>query len=173
MRNVPIIACVFILISGSMISAALADPSNEDAETAIRTVRANFNQAIVDKDVDAITPILAPGYHLVTGSGQQLHGIEEKIEFLTSVFANKPDFVCRRDTRELRVNLSWGLAEELGDWNCYETVETELTHASGVYAAKWHRSTDGSWLLQSEVFTTMNCEGNQDGCKPPDPIKRP
>jgi ketosteroid isomerase-like protein len=167
----PIIACVLILLSGFRFSAAQADQSNEDAGTAIRMLRANFNQAIVDKNVDAITPILAPGYHLVTGRGQQLHGIEEKIAFLKSVFSSKPDFFCQRDLRELRVNQRWGLAEELGDWNCYETVQSELTHSSGVYAAKWHRSTEGSWLLRSEVFTTMNCEGSQDGCSPPDPIE--
>ena len=165
----PIIACVLILLSGFKFSAAQADQSNEDAETVIRTVRSNFNQAIVDKNIDAITPILAPGYHLVTGSGQQLHGIEEKVAFLESVFASKPDFFCQRDTRELRVNQSWGLAEELGDWNCYETTGSESTHSSGVYAAKWHQSTDGSWLLRSEVFTTMNCEGSQISCSPPDP----
>ena len=165
--------CALILLSGLNISAVLADQKIEDAEAAIRTVRANFNQAIVDKNIDEITPILAPGYHLVTGSGQQLHGIEEKIAFLTSVFANKPDFYCQRDTRELRINQNWGLAEELGDWNCYETVESELTHSSGVYAAKWHRSTDNKWLLRSEVFTTMKCAGSQNACIAPDPIERP
>jgi hypothetical protein len=51
-------------------------------------------------------------------------------------------------------------------------VDEVLIHASGVYAAKWQRATNGEWVLQVEVFTTLHCTGPDSGCVRPDPIKR-
>jgi len=113
----------------------------------------------------------APQYHIVTGRSQQSHGIAAERDLWESIFAIDPAFVCQRDTRELRINQGWGLAEELGDWNCYYTTEGAAIHASGVYAGKWQRAVDGSWLIQSEVFTTMACKGNAVGCKRPEAIE--
>jgi hypothetical protein len=44
-------------------------------------------------------------------------------------------------------------------------------HYIGVYAAKWQRAGDATWLLQSELFTTLSCEGPDAGCRPPDPLE--
>lgn len=70
------------------------------------------------------------------------------------MFDRDPTLVYRRSPREVRVNQPWGLAEELG-----------------VYAAKWQRAEGGEWLLQAEVFTTLDCRGPESGCVRPNPIR--
>jgi len=163
------------LLSGSPSFAQVTGQPEEHsevskAETVIREARESFNQAIKKQDVAAITSFFAPDYHIVTGRSDQTHGIENEAHQLEQMFAADPSFVCHRATREVRVNADWGLAEELGDWRCKYTVEAESIRSSGVYAAKWQRSKRGTWLLQSEVFTTLECQGSAKGCRPPDPI---
>jgi len=161
--------CLFAAVIHDECGAA-GNTGNDD-ETGIRNTRLAFNQAIREQDVDAIGRFFAPEYHIITGRSQQSHGVAEERNLWAAIFAADPTFVCQRDTRELRINHDWGLAEELGDWNCSFTSQNEPVHYSGVYAAKWQRSVGGNWLIQSEVFTTMACDGSEAGCKPPDPIK--
>jgi len=160
----------FFITGFVFVDCAAADDGGKHDEESISNARRAFNQAIRDQDVAAIGGFLAPGYHIVTGRSQQSHGVAAERDLWASMFAADPTFVCQRDSRELRINHAWGLAEELGDWNCYFTAENQPVHASGVYAAKWQRTLGGTWLIQSEVFTTMDCKGNEQGCKPPDPI---
>jgi ketosteroid isomerase-like protein len=140
-------------------------------ETMIRAARERFNQAIEKQDVEAIVSFLLPEYHIVTGRSDQTHGRENEAQLLKRMFADDQTFVCHRATREVRVNDGWGLAEELGSWRCDYTVDAKKIHSSGVYAAKWQRTVSEQWLLQSEVFTTLQCHGSEKGCRPPDPIE--
>jgi hypothetical protein len=75
-----------------------------------------------------------------------------------------------RTPRTVAVNEGWGLAEEVGDWTGYVSAADGPARSSGVYAAKWQRANDGTWLLQAEIFTTLKCEGGPRGCTPPDPV---
>lgn len=133
----------------------------------IRAAREKFNLAIVNKDAAPIRALLAPSYHLVTGRSDQLHGAGEESKRWAEVFREDPTAVYIRTTREVTVNETWGLAEELGNWKGRYTLNGELVQASGVYAAKWHRTINGDWVLQAEVFTTIEFD---EGCVPPDPI---
>ena len=139
-------------------------------DLAIREAREAFNLAIEQQDTQAIGGFLMPEYHIVTGRSDQFHGAAEEPESWKSMFEHDPSFVCRRSTRETSINDDWGLAEELGDWKCNYTTEGEAIESTGVYAAKWQRAADGRWLLQSEVFTTLTCKGNEVGCRPPDSL---
>jgi ketosteroid isomerase-like protein len=141
-------------------------------EELIRLARERFNQAIAEKDVAAIRSLLAPTYHIVTGRSAQNHGAEEEGDRWAEVFRQDASAIYRRTPREIRVNEAWGIAEELGNWKGGYTVENAAVQASGVYAAKWQRAADGDWVLQAEVFTTMECSGPESGCIPPDPIRR-
>ena len=141
-----------------------------DAQTAVRAAREEFNAAIVRKDADAIFRLLAPGYHVVTGRSAQLHGAAAERENWRSRFAADSTMTDRREPREVRVNEAWGLAEEAGDWSGNYTTAGSEAKARGVYSAKWQRASDGRWLLQAEVFTTMACEGARSACLPPEPI---
>ncbi len=133
----------------------------------IRSARERFNLAIAEKDPGRIHPLLAPTYHLITGRSDQFHGADEEDQRWASLFQNDPTAVYRRTPREITANESWGIAEELGNWQGTYTANGVLINASGVYAAKWQRTTKGEWVLQAEVFTTLTCEGP---CSPPDPI---
>jgi len=145
---------------------------SKDSADSIRAARERFNQAIANKDATAIQSFFAPAYHIVTGRSAQNHGAEEETNRWADVFQQDQTAIYRRTPREIRVNESWGLAEELGNWQGSYTAENILVHASGVYAAKWQCAVNGDWVLQVEVFTTMECSGPESGCVKPDPIYR-
>jgi len=133
----------------------------------IRIAREAFNRAIAEKDSKRIRPLLAASYHLVTGRSDQFHGADEEEIRWAELFQNDPTAVYRRTPREITTNDSWGIAEELGNWQGEYTLNGELVRASGVYAAKWQRTTQGNWILQAEIFTTIKYD---EACLPPDPI---
>lgn len=142
----------------------MPQPTSSDL---IRSTRKSFNIAIAEKDSKGIRPLLAPSYHLVTGRSDQFHGANEEEIRWAELFETDPTAVYRRTPREITANEAWGIAEELGNWQGNYTAQGILVNASGVYAAKWQRTTTGAWVLQAEVFTTLTCEGP---CDPPDPI---
>lgn len=143
-----------------------------DSTDSIRAARERFNQAIANKDAIAIQTFFAPTYHIITGRSAQNHGAEEEAKRWADVFRQDSTAIYHRTPREIRVNEDWGLAEELGNWKGSYTAENILVHAAGVYAAKWQRAVNGEWVLQVEVFTTMECSGPESGCVKPDPIYR-
>lgn len=138
----------------------------------IRAARERFNKAIAEKDAASIRSMLAPSYHIVTGRSAQNHGAEEEAKRWADVFRQDPTAIYVRTPREFHINEAWGLAEELGNWKGNYTADNVLVSASGVYAAKWQRAENGEWVLQVEVFTTLQCDGPASGCVPPDPIYR-
>jgi ketosteroid isomerase-like protein len=133
----------------------------------IRETREKFNLAIANKDAGTIRTLFAPSYHIVTGRSDQNHGADEEAKRWGQVFKTDPTAIYIRTTREITINESWGLAEELGNWKGEYTLNNKLVHASGVYSAKWQRKKIGDWVLQAEVFTTITFD---EGCVPPDPI---
>lgn len=133
----------------------------------IRAAREAFNRAIAEKDAKHIRPLLAASYHLVTGRSDQFHGADEEEIRWAELFKQDRTAVYRRTPREITANERWGIAEELGNWQGEYTIKGELVRASGVYAAKWQRTTQGNWVLQAEIFTTINFD---EACIPPDPI---
>ena len=146
--------------------------NKSSSEEMIRAARESFNVAIAAQDVEVIRSLLAPNYHIVTGRSAQNHGAEEEVSRWAEVFRLDPSTVYRRMPREITVNEDWGLVEELGNWKGSYTADGNLTQASGVYAAKWQRAENGEWVLQVEVFTTLQCSGSDSGCVRPDPIFR-
>ena len=142
----------------------MTQPTSSDL---IRSAREVFNTAIAEKNAKAIRPLLAPSYHLVTGRSDQFHGADEEEIRWAELFQSDPTAIYRRTPREITTNEVWGIAEELGNWQGEYTINGELVHASGVYAAKWQRTTQSAWVLQTEVFTTINFD---EACAPPEPI---
>jgi ketosteroid isomerase-like protein len=133
----------------------------------IREARERFNIAIANKDAETIRNLLAPSYHIVTGRSDQFHGQEEEAIRWSNVFASDPTAIYLRTLREITINEAWGIAEELGNWQGSYTIENQLVSASGVYSAKWQKTKNKDWVLQAEVFTTIDFD---EACVPPDPI---
>ena len=142
----------------------MTQPTSTDL---IRSARETFNIAIAEKNSKGIRPLLAPSYHLGTGRSDQFHGADEEEIRWAELFQTDPTAVYRRTPREITTNEAWGIAEELGNWQGTYTAKGILVNASGVYVAKWQRTTTGAWVLQTEVFTTINFD---EACAPPDPI---
>src|SRR5690606_11989314 len=122
----------------------------------IKEAREVFNNAIANKDAETIRTLLAPSYHIVTGRSDQFHGQDEEAKRWTTVFQSDPTAIYVRTPREITINEAWGIAEELGDWQGSYTLAGKLVSASGVYSAKWQRAKNNDWVLQVEVFTTIN-----------------
>lgn len=133
----------------------------------IQTARERFNIAIAEKDSKTIRTLLAPTYHLITGRSDQFHGADEEEIRWAQLFHNDPTAIYRRTPCEITVNENWGIAQELGKWEGSYTAEGTLVNASGVYSAKWQRAQNGAWVLQAEIFTTINFD---EACIPPNPI---
>jgi hypothetical protein len=142
----------------------MTQPTSTDL---IRSAREAFNLAIAEKDAKRIRPLLAASYHLVTGRSDQFHGADEEEIRWAQLFQQDPTAVYRRTPREITTNDSWGIAEELGNWQGEYSINGNLVRASGVYAAKWQRTTQNNWVLQAEIFTTIKYD---EACIPPDPI---
>ncbi len=142
----------------------MTHPTSSDI---IRAARESFNRAIAEKDAKRIRSLLAASYHLVTGRSDQFHGADEEEIRWVELFQQDPTAVYRRTPREITTNDSWGIAEELGNWQGEYSINGELVRASGVYAAKWQRTTQGNWVLQAEIFTTIKYD---EACIPPEPL---
>ncbi len=142
----------------------MTQPTSSDL---IRSARETFNIAIADKNAKGILLLLAPSYHLVTGRSDQFHGADEEEIRWAELFQTDPTAIYRRTPREITTNEAWGIAEELGNWQGTYTANGTLVNASGVYSAKWQRTQNGAWVLQAEVFITINFD---EACVPPDPI---
>lgn len=133
----------------------------------IRKAREQFNIAIANKDAETIRSLLAPSYHIVTGRSDQSHGQDEEAIRWSNVFESDPTAIYVRTPREITINESWGIAEELGNWKGSYTLNKTFVNASGVYSAKWQKTKNGNWVLQAEVFTTIEFD---EACIPPDEI---
>jgi len=132
---------------------------NSDHRHYIRLARQRYNDAILNRNVEAICSFLAADYHVVTGRGVQSHGIEEQRQRWMAAFQADPMVLYRRRTRELRLSESLGNAEELGNWVGKYTLGQQKFLVAGVYSAKWQRQVSGVWLIQTEVFTTLRSKG--------------
>lgn len=143
----------------------MTQPTSTDL---IRAAREVFNRAIAEKDSLTIRTLLAPNYHIVTGRSDQFHGADEEQKRWADTFRTDPTAFYRRSPRAITANETWGIAEELGNWQGEYTVQGALVHAAGVYAAKWQRATHGNWVLQAEIFTTIEFD---EACIPPDPVE--
>jgi hypothetical protein len=142
----------------------MTQPTSSDL---IRSAREAFNRAIAEKDAKAHPPVagaeLSSGYR----SQRPIPRSRRGRNTLGELFQTDPTAVYRRTPREITTNEAWGIAEELGNWQGEYTNKRKFVNASGVYAAKWQRTQNRQWVLQAEVFTTINFD---EACTPPDPI---
>ena len=121
----------------------------------ITLARKRYNEAILNRNVEAICSFFSIEYHVVTGRGTQSHGIGEQYCRWKTAFQSDPNVLYRRVTRELRFTERLGFAEELGCWVGKYTLDHKIVLVAGVYSAKWQKQASGVWLLQTEVFTSL------------------
>jgi ketosteroid isomerase-like protein len=175
MRPLEIAAGILLAVGASgcfraNVNAREPSAPESASATGVREARARFNAAIERRDTLAIRRLLLPSYHIVNGRSVQRHGQEAGLAMWTDAYRGDSSVSYVRTPRTVRVNEAWGLAAEAGDWTGDLAGRAGRVRSSGVYAAKWQRTSDGEWRLQAETFTTLDCQGSAGRCPPPDPI---
>lgn len=168
MKNLysPGLALVLLLATPAIVqgeptfqNAECVNSGDPAAVSAVRLQRQAFNQAIVEKDLEAVANILDDAVTLITGSDSDIYsGAQAQLKLWTGDFENPDRAIYVRTPACIRVSLVLPIALEYGSWRG-ERVMTKDAFASGSYAAKWRKS-GNQWLLESEVFATEDCGGN-------------
>jgi len=127
---------------------------NRGNREAILAARSAFNDAIARRDTGAIGALLTPDYSVITPRSLQRNGRELSIKTWSEVFARDVDVVHISTPDDIQINETWGMAEEHGTWVATIWTSDGLLELTGVYAAKWHMTSDG-WMLRAEIFTPM------------------
>jgi ketosteroid isomerase-like protein len=116
-----------------------------DAEV-IRALRAESNAAISRHDVAGIVALLDEEFHVTAGSGAMIDGAEA----MGVAFAQR-----------VEVGTPPEAAAEVGEWVGTWVTPSGPVRTGGHYSAYWRKRGD-SWVIRSELFVTLYCEGS--GC---------
>ena len=126
-----------------------------DSRQAILAARSAINDAIARRDIEAIGAYFLPTYHVVTARSMQRNGKDESLKSWADLFQRDETATHDRTSVEIHINDDWGMAEEHGRWTGTLMANDGPMELLGVYAAKWHFTTDG-WRLQAEIFTPLS-----------------
>ena len=147
--------------------SAVPQPSKRSSEMAIRAARADFNAILKRRDSAALARVFVPTYFAqFSRNNTQIRGAEHAITYWREAFTDSTSN-CVRTPDAVRVNESWGLAQETGRWRCERTASSGPLRPSGEYGAKWQRDLGGQWRVQAEVFTALRCRGSTAACAAP------
>ena len=128
------------------------------AENEIRTARATQTKAIADRDFDAAALIWTEDVTMRRARGQAVTGAAEYREMLLSASSGESPVIYQRVAVAVDVSDRWPLAYEEGRWSGHLGDADGPSVIAGRYAAQWVRR-DGRWLIRSEVFVALTCEG--------------
>lgn len=129
-------------------------PAPTQADLAVRLRRAAFNQALVQGDLAAIGPILAPDVVLVTGTDSAvIHGRKAQLLAWKREFAAPQRTLYVRQCTGVEASAVEPIALEQGQWQGQD-LATGTIQAQGRYSAKWRRI-GADWMLVAEIFVTM------------------
>jgi ketosteroid isomerase-like protein len=130
-------------------------------EVEIRTARAAQNKAIADRDFDAAALIWTEDVTMRRALGQAVTGRSEYYKMLLSASSGQNPVIYQRTAIDVNVSDRWPLAYEEGRWSGHIGDANGHAIFAGRYAAQWVKR-DGRWLIRSEVFVALMCEG--PGC---------
>lgn len=127
-----------------------------EAVAAIREARAAQNEAIVARDVDAIAAFWTDDVIIRRGLGAAAIG---KAAYRALFAADSPqDAIYVRRPATIEVSRQWPLAFESGEWSGHFGTPNAPAVIGGRYSAQWVER-GGRWLIRTEVFTALHCEG--------------
>lgn len=145
------------ILAVAFLASSLTAQASEDADS-IRSLRAESNQAIAVRDVDALIDFLDSGYVIAASSGDILQGREENAESWTAHFAEFPDVVYVRTPAEVIISEAYPRAIENGTWVGRMTTANGKLEKGGRYTAGW-RKVEGVWKIRSELYVSLYCHG--------------
>lgn len=128
------------------------------AELEIRNARAAQTKAMADRDFDLAALIWTEDVTMRRALGQAVTGRSEYREMLSSAGSGQNPLIYQRVAVTVDVSDHWPLAYEEGRWSGYIGDAGGQPVIAGRYAAQWVKR-DGRWLIRSEVFVALTCEG--------------
>jgi ketosteroid isomerase-like protein len=147
----------FRILAVAFLASSLTAQASEDADS-IRSLRAESNQAIAVRDVDALIHFLDSEYVIAASSGDILQGREENAASWTGHFADFPDVVYIRTPLEVTISEAYPFAIESGTWVGSMTTANGKLEKGGRYTAGW-RKVEGVWKIRSELYVSLYCHG--------------
>ncbi len=130
-------------------------------EVEIKTARAAQTRAMADRDLDAAAMFWAEDVTMRRALGQAVNGRYEYRSMLLSSGSERNPIIYQRAAVTVEVSRRWPLAYEEGRWSGHIGDVEGPPVMAGRYAAHWVKR-NGRWLIRSEVFVALTCEG--DGC---------
>jgi uncharacterized protein (TIGR02246 family) len=140
----------------ALFSMALAAATDEAA--AIRAARIAQNTAIASGDLARVASFWTEDVTVRRALGQPLSGREAARQALEPPAAPAPRLVYQRLTKDIEVSRKWPLAFETGTWAGHRETLAGPVVIGGRFSAQWVKR-DGRWLIRSEVFVALTCEG--------------
>jgi ketosteroid isomerase-like protein len=93
--------------------------------------------------------------------GQAIAGRSKYRDMLAAAGSGQRPLIYQRQALTVDVSDRWPLAYEEGRWSGHLGDANGQPVIAGRYAAQWVKR-DGRWLIRSEVFVALTCEG--PGC---------
>lgn len=118
----------------------------------IAAIREASNEALKAYDTEKVLSYLTDDALTTTGNGTVLCGKEALAQYILDGGKNKMYWI--RDTKEIRVNTTLGLAWESGIWNGYDPEQSSAALVNGNYAAMWTKDS-GNWKIKTQLFVTL------------------
>ena len=129
---------------------------------AIREARIAQNKAIASDDLGRVASFWTDDVTVRRALGQPLNGREAARKALEPPPAPATHLVYQRLTKDVEVSATWPLAFETGTWEGHQGTLRGPVVIGGRFSAQWVKR-DGRWLIRSEVFVALTCEGG--GCE--------
>lgn len=130
-------------------------------EVAIRTLRAQSNQAIQARDLNGFGQTMMPDIDVTRGSGTHISGRDSVLASVAPQFKDATFLGYIRTTDSIQVSTSSPLAAEHGHWTGRFQRPDGIQTITGTYLSMW-RKTDAGWKIRSELFVSLGCTGSAD-----------
>jgi ketosteroid isomerase-like protein len=125
---------------------------------AIREARIAQNTAIASGDLGRAASFWTDDVTVRRALGQPLSGREAARKALEPPPAPAARLIYQRLTRDVEVSTKWPLAFETGTWEGHQGSLSGPVVIGGRFSAQWVKR-DGRWLIRSEVFVALTCDG--------------
>jgi ketosteroid isomerase-like protein len=147
-----------LLVLLSLATVADVRAQGPSPEAQIRLARAESNRAIARHDVPGIVSFLAGEYQASISSGAFIRSPAEMGRSFAAHFAEFEDATYVRTPDSVAVSTTGSVAAETGTWVGGWTTSDGPFRTGGRYAASW-RKVEDKWLIHSELFVPLFCEG--------------